>query len=392
MRIIVLTPTFLPSIGGAELVILQVYRRLATKHSVLVLTPNLAEDISKKNGSDSYNRLINFDVWRFRDRFTFMKIRGHRITFGMIPPFSISALTAIKRAIYTFKPDVINVHYVMPTGLAGLYANNIRKIPAVITYNGRDVPGPGVPRLWKYWHYFVGRNCADVTFVSKYCRDVIYGANSSYGHIIYNGVENPVPVSIEKICNLRCKLQIREDDYIIFALQRLDPLKRVDVLIQSMPGVLASKPKTRLIIGGEGSDLPRLKNLAAELRIEKQVIFTGFISDEDLPIYFNAADLFVFHSTFETFGIVLAEAMNYGKPIVAVDNTAISEVVDQGLTGLLVPTFDHQAFTGSILQLLNDPRRREEMGKRAKEKARFKFQWNKIAEQYEKVLESTISQ
>ena len=392
MRIIVLTPTFLPSIGGAELVILQVYRRLATKHSVLVLTPNLAEDISKKNGSDSYNRLINFDVWRFRDRFTFMKIRGHRITFGMIPPFSISALTAIKRAIYTFKPDVINVHYVMPTGLAGLYANNIRKIPAVITYNGRDVPGPGVPRLWKYWHYFVGRNCADVTFVSKYCRDVIYGSNSSYGHIIYNGVEDPVPVSIEKICNLRCKLQIREDDYIIFALQRLDPLKRVDVLIQSMPGVLASKPKTRLIIGGEGSDLPRLKNLAAELRIEQQVIFTGFISDEDLPIYFNAADLFVFHSTFETFGIVLAEAMNYGKPIVAVDNTAISEVVDQGLTGLLVPTFDHQAFTGSILQLLNDPRRREEMGKRAKEKARFKFQWNKIAEQYEKVLESTISQ
>jgi glycosyltransferase involved in cell wall biosynthesis len=225
MRILVLTPTFLPAVGGAELVILQIYRRLAKKHKILILTPHLSEKITRNSGSSEYDDLINFKIKRYHDQYTLMKIRGHRITLGLIPPFSLSAVLALKKAINIFKPDVINVHYVMPTGLAGIYAQKILKIPTVITYNGRDVPGPGVPKIWKFWHRLVGTNCQDMTFVSKYCRDVIYGRDSRFGHIVYNGVDESIDIASKELDELRTKFKLNSDDKIIFSLQRLDHLK-----------------------------------------------------------------------------------------------------------------------------------------------------------------------
>jgi len=386
MRILVLTPTFLPALGGAELVILQVFRRLADRHSVSVLTPYLPENLLNHSGTKEYNHLINFGISRYHDRFSFIKIRGHRFSQGLIPPFSLSAVSAIKRAVASFHPDVINVHYVMPTGLAGLFAQQILKVPVVITYNGRDVPGPGVPIFWKYWHRFIGRRCANMTFVSKYCREVIYGSSSSDGNVIYNGVEEALDVSAVEKRELKAKLNLAVNERILFSLQRLDSVKRVDVLIRSMPKILQYYPKTRLIIGGEGPDLNRLKNVANDLNIADRVYFTGFISQDELAVYFAVAELFLFHSTYETFGMVLAEAMNYGKAIVSVDNTAVKEVVDNRRNGVLVPPFDVEGFADAVLDLLTNKERRQKLGDHGILKAQRLFRWDSIVLQYEKVL------
>jgi glycosyltransferase involved in cell wall biosynthesis len=274
----------------------------------------------------------------------------------------------------------------MPTGLAGIYAQKILKIPTVITYNGRDVPGPGVPRIWKFWHKFIGTNCQDMTFVSKYCRDVIYGSDSKFGHIVYNGVDESIDIDQEKLDELRAKLKLNSNDKIIFSLQRLDKLKRVDTIIECMPKVLKALKNTRLIIGGIGPDLARLKNLADELCLGQKVIFTEFIPSRQLPIYFSLADIFAFHSTYETFGIVLAEAMNYKRAIVSVDNTAIKEVVDNKKNGILVPTFSHDAFAEAVIEILKDDHKRHKMGIEGKNKVNKLFQWDEIASKYETIL------
>ena len=73
MRILVLTPTFLPALGGAELVILQVYRRLAERHSIQVLTPYLSQAVLQHATSYEYDVLINFSVERYTDRITFFR-------------------------------------------------------------------------------------------------------------------------------------------------------------------------------------------------------------------------------------------------------------------------------------------------------------------------------
>jgi glycosyltransferase involved in cell wall biosynthesis len=388
MRILVLTPTFLPALGGAEILILQVCRRLALRHDVFLITPFLSAGLLNATGSGAYHRLINFKVQRYADRVTLMKIRGHRFTRGLIPPFSLSAVAALRHACQIFRPHVINVCYAMPTGLAGVCAHRLFNMPSIIAYIGRDVPGPGIPPLWKWWHRVIGRNCSDAIFISKYCRDAIFGKTYRKGHIIYSGVEPPADVLPRQVSELRTAFGIAHDQFILFALQRLDYLKRVDVLIQSMPAIRVHHPNTHLIIGGKGPERARLENMVHELKLSANIHFAGFISDEMLPVYFAAADLFLFHSTYETFGMVLAEAMNYGKAIVAVANTAIPEVVDVDKTGLLVETLDIQGFAKAVVRLLNDPHTRKQMGKNGREKARRLFGWDTIAAKYEKVFES----
>jgi phosphatidylinositol alpha-1,6-mannosyltransferase len=389
MRILVLTPTFLPAVGGAELVILQVYRRLAERHSVLVLTPRLNERILRHSASNEYDSFVNFRVERYADKVTFFKIPGHRLSMGLLPPFSLTSVSRLARVVREFRPQVLNVHYVMPTGLAGVYAEKALGVPTVVTYNGRDVPGPGVPKMWKYWHRWVGRSCSGMTFVSKYCRDVIYGRHSEVGHIVYNGVDQPIEADPQKARELRAVLNIAPGAPVLFALQRLDYLKRVDIIIESLRYVIEKHPTTHLVIGGRGADLPRLKSCVERLKLENHVTFAGYIRSDELPTYYGLADLFLFHSTYETFGMVLAEAMSYGKAVVSVNDSAVPEVVDHGGTGTLVPKLEPDAFAGAVIQLLEKREMLEEFGRRGRDKALSVFSWDSIARQYEGVLDKS---
>jgi glycosyltransferase involved in cell wall biosynthesis len=230
-----------------------------------------------------------------------------------------------------------------------------------------------------------------MTFVSEYCRDAIYGPGFNQGHVIYNGVEDSGTISTSLKRELKSKLNLKNNERILFALQRLDPLKRVDILIRSMPKILEKFPETRLIVGGKGSDLTRLKRVATDLNVVDCVHFVGFISQKELPVYFAMADLFVFHSTYETFGMVLAEAMSYSKAVVSVKNTAISEFVDHRKTGLLVQTNNHIAFAEAVLKLLADERERKQLGLEGKRKVNKLFLWDNISSKYETILSAAIS-
>lgn len=387
MRIAVLTPTFLPVVGGAELLLLHVFRRLARRHDVLLVTPRLPRATLAANGSTHYDAMVNFAVRRYDDRFSFVRIPGHRATRGLIPPFSLSAAAAVRAAARDFAPDVLNVHYCMPTGLAAVYAERVLGIPTVLSLVGRDVPGPGVPPLWTYWHRLVGRAVSGCTYVTDFCRRAVYGAGDHReGRVIVNGVDAPPPVPEADVRALRRRLGVPEGGHLLFALQRVDPLKRVDVLVRAMPSILRRYPDTVLCVGGTGADLGRVRAVAAELGVEGAVRFAGFVPDEDIPVHMAACDLFVFHSTYETFGIVLAEAMAGGRAVVSVEDGAIREVVDHGETGLLVPILDHEAMAEAVSGLLGDPDRRAAMGRAGRYKARRLYDWDVIAEQYERAF------
>src|SRR5438105_1600584 len=165
-------------------------------------------------------------------RVTLMRVRGHRWTAGALPPFSLSAVAAVRRAVAAARPDVLNVHYAMPTGLAGVVAVRRLGVPTVLTMNGRDVPGPGVPALWRWWQRALIAMVSEVTYVSGYCRDAIYGAGRGPGEVITNGVEVPPPPGHG--AEVRAALEVPSSDCLVFALQRLAPEKRVDVLLHAL--------------------------------------------------------------------------------------------------------------------------------------------------------------
>ena len=383
MRILVLTPTFLPLIGGAEIVLLELYRRLARRHDVLLLTADKGAPPSDRDHQ------VNFPVERYRDRVTTMRFRGHRTTGGVVPPFSLSAVKVVDEVVRRFHPDVMNAHYMEHTGLAAVVASGCRRVPCVLTFTGRDVPGPRTPYGWKYYCRWVARHVTDVTYVSNYCRRAIFGdARGAPGRVILNGVDlerfNPrLGGSV-----VRERFGVVGDTPLLVAVQRVAPEKRVDIIVRAMPSILSKHPRAVLVVAGKGAALEQLKSLAARLGVAPSVHFAGYVPDADLPDYYAAADVFVFHSTYETFGVVLAEAMAAGKPIVSVNSTAISEVISDGTTGILAPPLDPESFADKVCFLLDSPSERERLGRNARAWAENNLDWNEIVNQYESVLEA----
>lgn len=382
MRILVLTPTFLPAVGGAELVILEVCRRLAQRHEILLLTPSLSPRLLQNQAHEEYDGLVCFPVQRFQDRVTCMRIPGHRWTGGAIPPFSLSAVAAMRQAVRKFRPDVLHIHYLMPTGLAGLVAEQEMGLPTVITMNGRDVPGPGVPFLWRWWQRAILARVTDVTYVSSYARDAIYGKNCHRGQVVYAGVEIPPPAG--NGLSIRREYGVPANEPIIFALQRLGREKRADVVLRALRHCRDQLGVGTLVMGGKGPEEGRLHRLAHELGIERHVRIVGYIPKDSLPAYFLGCDIFAFHSTFETFGIVVAQAMSYGRAVVTVRNTALPEIAGAG--GLLAETGDHKSFGNAMAALLRDSALRSRLGEAGRLRATTLYNWDRIAEQYETVL------
>jgi len=383
MRILVLTPIFLPLIGGAEIVILEVYRRLARRHDVLLVTAD-------KGGTPSdRDHLVTFPVERYRDRFTTMRFRGHRKTGGIVPPFSLSAVKAADAAVLRFRPDVIHAHYMSHTGLAAIVAGARHNVPIVLTLLGRDVPGPRTAHGWKYYCRWIARCATDVTYISDYCRRAIYGGSGGApGRVISAGVDldrfNPrVDGSA-----VRKRFGVAGDAPLLVSIQRVAPEKRVDVVVRAMPSILRKHPRAVLLVAGKGAALEQLKSLAARLGVAPSVHFAGYVPDAELPDYYAAADVFVFHSTYETFGVVLAEAMAAGKPIVSVNSTAIPEVISDGTTGILAPPLDPESFADKVCFLLDSPAERERLGRNARVWAENNLDWDEIVNQYESVLEA----
>ncbi len=163
------------------------------------------------------------------------------------------------------------------------------------------------------------------------------------------------------------------------AVARLYRRKGIDDLIRAWPEVLARVNGARLRIAGGGLEYENLKKLADELGLSGSVHFTGDVRgrDEMAGLYANC-DVFCLPSRHETFGLVYLEAMAAGKPVVALNTTAVPEVVRDGVDGLLVNEGDAGKLAEGITFLLENPTERARMGQSGKERVKTHFSWTKV--------------
>jgi glycosyltransferase involved in cell wall biosynthesis len=139
------------------------------------------------------------------------------------------------------------------------------------------------------------------------------------------------------------------------------------------------------VLAGDGFERPELARLAQELGIGEDVTFLGWVPNSALPPYYRAAAVSVIPSLEEGFGIPAAEAMGCEVPVVASDAGGLPEVVEDGVTGLVVPRGDVPALASAIGSLLEDPDRRRRMGVAGRRRAVEYFDWDRTAEQFEQV-------
>jgi glycosyltransferase involved in cell wall biosynthesis len=170
--------------------------------------------------------------------------------------------------------------------------------------------------------------------------------------LIYNGVDLQRYNHQQPCCTLHDDYRIPESSPIVGVVARLEAEKGHRTLVDAWPVVLATHPDAWLLIVGEGSERNSLEAQAASLGISEKVVFTG--RREDVPAVTAALDVAVLPSYREAQGLSVLEAMALSRPVVASNVGGIPEMIEDGVTGLLVPPGDCEALGAAIVRLLSD--------------------------------------
>jgi glycosyltransferase involved in cell wall biosynthesis len=170
--------------------------------------------------------------------------------------------------------------------------------------------------------------------------------------LIYNGVDLERYDHQEPCCTLRDEYGMEPGSQIVGVVARLEPEKGHQTLLDAWPHVLREVPDAYLLIVGEGNRRDALEQRASANRVGHRVVFTG--RRDDVPAVTAALDVAVLPSHREAQGLSILEAMALSRPVVASDVGGIPEMIEDGVTGLLVPHDQPEALAAAIVRLLTD--------------------------------------
>jgi glycosyltransferase involved in cell wall biosynthesis len=219
--------------------------------------------------------------------------------------------------------------------------------------------------------------------------------------VCYNGVDPnkyaPNQLCPERIKEIRGKYGIKDTDLMILFVGRLVWIKGVDKLIRAMPQVLQKVPNAKLVVVGIGDMRDYLEGLVRNLHLEDSVKFRfEFIPEEERIAHYGSCDVAVFPSLYEPFGIVTLEAMSMEKPVVvgAAGTSGMREIVsisgpDQ--CGFHINPNDPSDIAWGIVNAVQDPQKRLQLGKNGRKRVLDMFSWDEAAKstiaRYEEVIE-----
>ena len=210
-------------------------------------------------------------------------------------------------------------------------------------------------------------------------------------NVVPNGVNLGLFNGIERDYNFRRKYAMDNEKIILF-MGRLVYEKGIQHLIAAMPKILQRYHDSKLVICGKGGMLDELKQQVDAMGIGDKVYFAGYMNGKDVQKMYKAADVAVFPSTYEPFGIVALEAMLSENPIVVSDIGGLNEIVEHRVNGMKAYCGNPNSFADSILELLYDHKLSAEITKKAKNKVRNNYNWSKIAQDTHFTYQKAICQ
>ena len=214
-------------------------------------------------------------------------------------------------------------------------------------------------------------------------------------NVVPNGVNLNKFTGMDRDYSFRRKYAMDNEKIILF-IGRLVYEKGVQNLIAAMPKVLDSYHDAKLVIAGKGGMLDELKAQADYLGISNKVYFAGYMNGKDVERMYKAADISVFPSTYEPFGIVALEGMLAERPIVVSDAGGLGEIVEHRVTGMKSYCGNPNSIADSILELLFNPELCDNIVKNAKIKVKENYNWQKIAQDthftYQKAICETMAE
>ena len=213
-------------------------------------------------------------------------------------------------------------------------------------------------------------------------------------HVFYNGIDlqrfNVQNYGFMDRRAIHETFGIPEHHLVIGALGRIHGPKGLFLLVQASKEVLRQFPNTSFLIVGQGEDKSALVETARRVGVVDHFHFTGFV--EDIPRMLCGIDILVHPSLSEGLPNAVLEAMAMGKPVVATSVGGVTELIEDGKSGILIPARDQEHLTQALCMLLGDPHRRVELGKGALERARTAFDREQKLDELEALLEQEAEQ
>ncbi len=281
--------------------------------------------------------------------------------------------TLVRRyCLGTGKPLVLTVHNARPIGINPVYTVFGSAYEAAI---GKKVL----------------RSADQLIAVSRWTRDDVlkYKLDKNKFTVIHNGLDFS-QFSTKHSPDIKKKLRMGKNEALIIWVGRIVEQKGLRYLFQAMPEVLKNF-SAKLLLVGTGSEEKQLRKQARALGIGKSIVFYGEVTNrKELNNLLRGADVFVFPSIWEPFGIACLEAMASGLPVVATKTGGIPEIVQHGKNGLLVPPRSAGALATGLVYLLKNKRKRLEMGRNARKTVEKNFAWRRIAAETKKVYAKAL--
>jgi glycosyltransferase involved in cell wall biosynthesis len=331
-RLCIVTHTFLPHVGGIEKVVNEQSKRLRTSNfSPLIVTNRI--DTPKRYVVDGV------PVQCYESLNTGFRL-GIPYSIPTVPSFS-TFLKAVKSS------KIVHAHgHPYLTSLAASKLAKLYEKPFVLTQHNTFIDYNNVfDHVERLNDLTVGKqnlNGADkIIAISNATKEYVLrlGAKPSKVKVVYNGVDlarfRPIAGKREE---MRKKLGISKNSIVVLTVRRLVYKNGIDTLIDTARIAIKKNPRIVFLVVGKGPDLDNVKLQVAQLGIEANFKLTGFVSDDNLPSYYNVADLFVLPSkSGEGLPLVALEGMACGLPVIATDVGGIREILKEDYGKLVTP-------------------------------------------------------
>lgn len=377
MKIAHISPHYYPSVGGVEKVVKEICEGLVQiGHDVSVITTKRLQKNQKKIHLKNYEIINGVKVYRF---FSLLSL-GHM-------SFEPAALFHFVLNNY----DIVHMHslrhpHTIYLPLIKVFKENVLVMQGHTHFeNGkfktflyRNFDNILFKSLYKKINFFLALNSLEKNKL------INLGVENSRIHILYNPVDSNLFNKPD--CSIIDKKYKLSGKRIILFLGQAHMGKRIDLILNSMQIILKENKEVILIIAGpDFGNYPRLKEYAETLNVQNNILFLGLISEEDKKLFLHRCDFLVLPSEYEAFGVVLAEAMAAGKPVIATKTPGPLEIVKHGFNGFLIELNSYNELAEYSIKLLNNDKLREQLGFNARNFALEKFKDNNIIRQLEKI-------
>jgi teichuronic acid biosynthesis glycosyltransferase TuaC len=381
-KLCIVTHTFLPHVGGIEKVVNEQSKRLLHKNFEPMIVTN-------RIGTPKKYRIDGVNVECYESLNT-----GFRLGI----PYSIPTVASFPTFLKAVNASKI-IHAHGHPYLTSLVAGELAKVydkPFVLTQHNTYIEYNNIfDEVERLNDLTVGkqnlRNADKIIAVSDATKDYVLrlGANPKKVNVLHNGVDMVKfrPLAGKRL-EIRRKLGIPESAIVVLTVRRLVYKNGVDTLIESAKIAIKKNSRIVFLAVGKGPDSDSVKIRIAQLGIEDNFKLAGFVSDSDLPSYYNAADLFVLPSkSGEGLPLVALEAMACALPVIATDVGGIGEVLKEDY-GKLVPPNQPERLAEAILDFAAQDFSKRKLDLRAIMEE--KFSWDTNVERLIKIYEELI--